>query len=119
MALYSGAPYQYTSTASGLVFTAGACPLDAEGRVVGAGDHEMQARVCLQNLIDALGLEGAGPEQLLKTTIYVVAMERSDLLRVWNVVAGRIGRVPSTLLGVTLLGYPEQLVEIDAIAEKR
>ena len=55
-------------------------------------------------------------ESLLKTTVYVVAGERSDLVRVWDVVAARLGRVPSTLLGVSFLGYPDQLVEIEAIA---
>src|SRR5438093_838008 len=33
MPLYPGVPYEYTATANGLVFTAGACPLDDEGRV--------------------------------------------------------------------------------------
>jgi len=35
---------------------------------------------------------------------------------VWDTVAPRLGRAPSTLLGVALLGYPDQLVEIEAIA---
>jgi hypothetical protein len=35
---------------------------------------------------------------------------------VWDVVSPRLGRAPSTLLGVSLLGYPDQLVEIEAIA---
>jgi enamine deaminase RidA (YjgF/YER057c/UK114 family) len=55
-------------------------------------------------------------ESLLKTTIYVAANERSELVRVWEVVAAELGRAPSTLLGVSLLGYPGQLVEIEAIA---
>jgi enamine deaminase RidA (YjgF/YER057c/UK114 family) len=37
-------------------------------------------------------------------------------VRVWDVVAKRLGRAPSTLLGVSFLGYPDQLVEIEAIA---
>jgi hypothetical protein len=49
-------------------------------------------------------------------TIYVVGEERADLVRVWNVVSPRLGRVPNTLLGVSLLGYPEQLVEIEGVA---
>lgn len=55
---------------------------------------------------------------MLKTTVYVVAAERSDLLRVWDVVAEGFGttRPPSTLLGVSMLGYADQLVEIEAIA---
>jgi len=99
MALYGGAPYEYTAAANGLVFTAGACPLDEEGRVV-----------------EALAEAGARPADLLKTTIYVVADERSDLVRAWDTVSARLGRAPSTLLGVSFLGYPDQLVEIEAIA---
>jgi enamine deaminase RidA (YjgF/YER057c/UK114 family) len=117
--LYPGTPYEYSSTANGLVFTAGACPLDEEGRVVAPGDFEAQAARTVENLLDALAAAGSGPESLLKTTIYVVAAERSDLVRVWDVVAERLGRAPSTLLGVSFLGYPDQLVEIEAIAAVR
>jgi enamine deaminase RidA (YjgF/YER057c/UK114 family) len=116
MALYSGVPYEYAASAHGLVFTAGACPLDAEGRVVAPGDHEAQAARAVENLVAALAEHGASPASLLRTTIYVVADERSALVRVWDVVADRLGRVPSTLLGVSLLGYPDQLVEIEATA---
>jgi hypothetical protein len=52
----------------------------------------------------------------LKTTIYVVAADRAALVQVWDVVSRRLGRAPSTLLGVSHLGYPEQLVEIEAVA---
>jgi len=54
----------------------------------------------------------------VKTTVYVVAAEREDLVRVWRVVAAALApaRPPSTLLGVSFLGYPEQLVEIEGIA---
>lgn len=36
----------------------------------------------------------------------------------WGVVRGSFGNhdVPSTLLGVTVLGYKDQLVEIEAVA---
>jgi enamine deaminase RidA (YjgF/YER057c/UK114 family) len=116
MALYPGVPYEYTSAASGLVFAAGACPLDAEGRTVAPGDLEAQTRQAVDNLLEALAEAGAAPEDLLKTTIYVVAKERAELVRAWAAVSERLGRVPSTLLGVSLLGYPDQLVEIEAIA---
>jgi enamine deaminase RidA (YjgF/YER057c/UK114 family) len=44
--------------------------------------------------------------------------ERDDLVQVWDAVAAGLApsRPPSTLLGVTGLGYPDQLVEIDAVA---
>jgi enamine deaminase RidA (YjgF/YER057c/UK114 family) len=116
MPLYAGAPYEYSRTAVGLLFTAGACPLDEAGSVVAPGDIEAQAAKTVANLLAALAEYGMGTDSLLKTTIFVVAQDRSDLVRVWDVVAAQLGRAPSTLLGVALLGYPEQLVEIEAIA---
>jgi enamine deaminase RidA (YjgF/YER057c/UK114 family) len=116
--LYPGVPYEYTATADGLVFTAGACPLDEDGTVVAPGDLETQAQRTADNLLLALERAGTAPEQLVKTTIYVVAGGRGDLVRVWDVVAKRLGRAPSTLLGVSFLGYPGQLVEIEAVARR-
>ena len=118
MTLWSGAPYEYTAVAGGFVFAAGACPLDDEGRVVAPGDLEAQAERAVENLREALAGEGVGFEDVVKATIYVVGEERADLVRVWDVVSPRLGRAPNTLLGVSFLGYPEQLVEIEAIAYK-
>jgi enamine deaminase RidA (YjgF/YER057c/UK114 family) len=114
--LHPGVPYEYTATAGSLVFTAGACPLDEEGRVVAPGDVEAQAACAADNLLEALAEAGAAAEDLLKTTVYVVGEGRADLVRAWDVVSDRLGRAPSTLLGVSFLGYPEQVVEIEAIA---
>ena len=116
MNIYPGTPYDYSAAAQGLVFTAGACPLDERGTVVAPGDYEAQALCAVENLLAALARHAAGPESLLKATVYVVARERSDLVKVWDVVSSRLGRAPSTLLGVSLLGYADQLVEIEAIA---
>jgi enamine deaminase RidA (YjgF/YER057c/UK114 family) len=86
--------------------------------VVAPGDLEAQAERAVENLREALSLEGASLGDIVKATTYVVGEERGDLVRVWNVVSPRLGRVPNTLLGVSFLGYPEQLVEIEAIAWK-
>lgn len=118
-ALFPDAPYEYVAVASpGIVFTAGACPLDAEGRVVGPGDYEEQARVAVANLVTALAGAGAGAKDLVKTTVYVAARKREDLVRVWRIVEAELApaRPPSTLLGVSFLGYSDQLVEIEGIA---
>jgi enamine deaminase RidA (YjgF/YER057c/UK114 family) len=118
--LYPGTPYDYASVAprGGIVFTAGACPLDADGTVVAPGDFEAQTRQTLDNLAIALAEAGSSFEQVLKTTVYVAAEDRSDLVRVFDLVEERLApaRPPSTLLGVSLLGYSDQLVEIEAIA---
>jgi enamine deaminase RidA (YjgF/YER057c/UK114 family) len=116
MSLYPGTPYEYSAIARGLVFTAGACPLDEKGSVVAPGDREAQATQAVENLLAALAEHAVGPESLVKTTLFVVARDRVDLVRVWDIVSARLGRVPSTLLGVSFLGYPDQLVEIEAIA---
>ena len=116
MTLYDGVPYEYSADAHGLIFTAGACPLDANGETVAPGDHVAQAERAVDNLLAVLAGRGLDAGSLLKTTIYVVADERADLVRVWETVSPRLGRAPSTLLGVSLLGYPDQLVEIEAVA---
>jgi enamine deaminase RidA (YjgF/YER057c/UK114 family) len=119
--LYAGAPYEYTAIApreARLAFAAGACPLNDAGEVVAPGDYESQARAALENLRVALEAAGSGFEQVLKTTVYVASDDRAQLVRVWAVVEESFvpARPPSTLLGVATLGYPGQLVEIEAVA---
>jgi enamine deaminase RidA (YjgF/YER057c/UK114 family) len=75
-----------------------------------------QASRAVENLVTALADAGAAPADLVKTTIFVVGKERGDLVTVWNVVSPRLGRVPSTLLGVSFIGYEDQLVEIEGVA---
>ena len=100
-----------------LVTTAGATPLDSEGNLVGPGDLVAQARQVLNNLALALGSVGAEGSDVLKTTVYVVSENREDLATVWRVVQESVvADAASTLLGVSLLGYEGQLVEIEAIA---
>jgi enamine deaminase RidA (YjgF/YER057c/UK114 family) len=118
--LFSGTPYAHAAVVpeTGLVITAGACPLDGDGKVVAPDDIREQTRQTLDNLRIALEETGARMVDVLKTTIYVASSSRDDLVAVWNVVAACFGDhdPPSTLLGVSVLGYPGQLVEIEAIA---
>jgi enamine deaminase RidA (YjgF/YER057c/UK114 family) len=114
--LWRGAPYEYSRSANGLVFTAGACPLDGNGVLVGERDLAAQAAQAADNLLRALADVDLDADDLVKTTIYVVAAERRDLVRVWEVVSQRLGRAPSTLLGVSFLGYEGQLVEVEGVA---
>jgi len=118
--LFPGVPYAYAARASqgSLVFTAGACPLDEQGLVVAPGDVSAQTRQALRNLRIALDESGAAIGDVLKTTVYVASGDRGDLVTAWDEVAGFFGGhdAPSTLLGVAVLGYPGQLVEIEAVA---
>jgi enamine deaminase RidA (YjgF/YER057c/UK114 family) len=120
-ALHPGAPYSYAAIAPpGTVFTAGACPIDSGGHVVAAGDVAGQTRRTLDNLFVALEAAGCGLEDVVKTTVFVASSERADLLAAWEVVEECFGEdgPPSTLLGVSVLGYSDQLVEIEAVAAR-
>jgi enamine deaminase RidA (YjgF/YER057c/UK114 family) len=118
--LYPGAPYAYAAVAppGSLIFTAGACPIDEEGTVTDPGDFAAQARQVIANLRIALAAAGVSLTDVLKTTVYVASADRADLLSVWEVVHEAFGAhdSPSTLVGVAVLGYSGQLVEIEAIA---
>ena len=118
--LYPGAPYAYAAVAppGSLVFTAGACPLDQAGEVTDPGDYVGQARQVVANLRTSLAAAGASLTDVLKTTVYVASSDRADLQSVWAVVHEAFGAhdAPSTLLGVAVLGYSGQLVEIEAVA---
>jgi enamine deaminase RidA (YjgF/YER057c/UK114 family) len=118
--LTAKAPYAYAAvTGPGrLVFTAGACPLDADGNTVAVGDFEGQARQVMANLVTALQAAGAQLTDVVKTTVYVASSRQEDLGTAWNIVRAAFGDhdAPSTLLGVTVLGYDDQLVEVEAIA---
>ena len=111
--------YSHAAVATGgrLVVTAGAVPLDAGGNLVGPGDYVAQAWQVLGNLGLALTAAGARGDDVLKTTVYVVSEDRKDLSEVWRVVQeSEVAAAASTLLGVALLGFEGQLVEVEAIA---
>lgn len=115
------AEYAYASTAPAdarIVFLAGACPLDDQGRTVAVGDVRGQAAQCVANLRIALAAAGAELEDLLSTRVLVATTRQDDLVAAWEVVRAAMGDhdVPSTLLGVTVLGYDDQLVEVEAVA---
>jgi enamine deaminase RidA (YjgF/YER057c/UK114 family) len=119
--LTDAAPYAYAAlppSGARLVFTAGACPLDDAGATVAPGDIAAQAERVMANLRTALAAAGAGLDDVLKTTVYVATDRREDLVAAWDVVRRHFGDhdAPSTLLGVSVLGYPDQLVEVEAVA---
>jgi enamine deaminase RidA (YjgF/YER057c/UK114 family) len=113
-------PYAYAAVArGGNVYAAGACPLDEHGDVVAPGDVTAQAELVMRNLEQALRTAQCGLDDVLKTTVYVASADRADLVSAWNAVRAAFGDhdPPSTLLGVAVLGYPDQLVEVEAVAE--
>nr|WP_202539692.1 Rid family hydrolase [Streptomyces sp. SID8379] len=120
-ALSDVAEYAYAATAPAdarLVFLAGACPLDEDGATVAVGDHAGQAAQCVANMTTALAEAGATLKDVISTRVLVASTRQEDLVAAWTVVRDAFGEhdVPSTLMGVTVLGYTDQLVEIEAVA---
>ncbi|MBY8847547.1 RidA family protein [Saccharothrix sp. MB29] len=115
------AEYAYAAAVAAgarLVFLAGACPLDEDGNTVAVGDYAGQAARAVENMRIALEDAGAGIEDVVSTRVLVASTRQVDLVTAWEVVRAAFGDhdVPSTLLGVTVLGYDDQLVEIEAVA---
>jgi enamine deaminase RidA (YjgF/YER057c/UK114 family) len=101
-----------------LIFLAGACPLDENGVTVAIGDYAGQAGRAVENLTIALTDAGASVSDVIYTRVLVASTRQADLVTAWRVVREAFGDhdVPGTLLGVTVLGYDNQLVEIEATA---
>ncbi|MEJ5913495.1 RidA family protein [Pseudokineococcus sp. 1T1Z-3] len=122
--LSSVAEYAYAATAPAdarLIFLAGSCPLARDGATTGVGDYAAQAAACVSTMTAALAAAGAGLSDVISTRVLVASTKQDDLVRAWEVVRDAFGDhdPPSTLLGVTVLGYDDQLVEIEAVAAVR
>ena len=93
-----------------LLFLAGSCPINKDMKVDLINDFTEQAKLCVENLKEALKECGASLEDVAYTRILVAS-------HVWDVISDEFGEhdVPSTLTGVTVLGYENQIVEIEAV----
>ncbi|WP_324651392.1 RidA family protein [Georgenia sp. H159] len=115
------AEYAYAATVPAgtrLIFLAGSCPLDVDGNTVAVGDYAGQAAQAVTNLGLALAEAGASLTDVVSTRVLVASSRQADLVSAWEVVRDAFGdhEVPSTLMGVTVLGYDDQLVEIEAVS---
>lgn len=103
-----------------VIVMAGTCPLDSDGQVVGRGDIAAQTRQALANMDEVLSRCRVAREDVAFLRVFVVATDPEHLGTAWTVVREHFGGhdVPATLQGVPVLGYPEQLVEIEPIAAR-
>jgi enamine deaminase RidA (YjgF/YER057c/UK114 family) len=111
--------YQYAQRVGSQLFIAGQVPQAADGSIEAPGDPCAQASQCLANLSKVLSVHGFAVLDIRRLVVYVVG-EQADLSAAWGAVTGYFGGQvpPATLLGVARLGYPGQVVEIDATVVK-
>ena len=111
-------PYTQAIRVGDTLFASGQIGLDPATGAIVEGGIEAQTRRVLENVKAVLGEAGLDLVHVVKTTVYVASANRSDLVDVWCVVRDAFGDhdPPSTLVGVTALGYDDQLVEVAAVA---
>ena len=110
------------ATGSRLVFLAGQVARDADGNPVGDGDLAAQVEQAYLNIGMALAGIGGSFNDVAKLTIYIVDWSPDKMPLLGEGVARAAAKLgvdpvkPITLLGVSALGEPDLLVEVEATA---
>lgn len=110
-------PYNQAVAAGGLLFCSGQIALDpGSGAMVGEGDVEAETRQVLANLRAVLAASGCGPEQVVRTTVFLTDL--ADFAAVNAIYAETFGAgVSPARACVQVAALPKGArVEIDAIA---
>jgi enamine deaminase RidA (YjgF/YER057c/UK114 family) len=107
------------SAAQRTLYCAGQTSVDAEGKVLHAGDLGAQFRAALDNLATVvLKKAGLTLRNIVQLNVYTTDVD--GVVEHWNSVLGRVneagGHYASTLLGVARLAFPDLLVELEATA---
>jgi enamine deaminase RidA (YjgF/YER057c/UK114 family) len=110
------------ATGSRTVYLAGQVARDADGNPVAGGDVAGQVEQALRNVATGVQAAGGSFADIAKLTFYVVDW-RPELMQALGEGVARVissdgidPLKPITLLGVTSLGEPDLLVEIEAVA---
>ncbi|MEB3351839.1 MAG: Rid family detoxifying hydrolase [Cyanobacteriota bacterium] len=110
-------PYNQAVRAGDVLYCSGQIALDpASGAMVGAGDVAAETRQVLANLVAVLREAGVGPEQVVRTTVFLVDL--ADFATVNGIYAEVFsGAVAPARACVQVAALPKGArVEIDAIA---
>ncbi|MCT0211873.1 MAG: reactive intermediate/imine deaminase [Cyanobium sp.] len=110
-------PYNQAVLAGGWLFCSGQIALDpVSGAMVGDGDVEAETRQVLSNLVAVLRAAGSGPDQVVRTTVFLADL--ADFARVNAIYAETFqGPVPPARACVEVAALPRGArVEIDCIA---
>ena len=107
------------STRGRMIFTAGMIGWDEREMIV-SHKLEVQFGQALKNILAVLAEDGAGPEHIVRLTIYITdrfqyLSRRDDLAPIWKSIMGS-NYPPMALVEVNALVNSSALVEIEATA---
>lgn len=115
--------FSHVTVAGDTVWFGGQAGSDASGKIVEPRDMVAQFTRAIHNLAVALRAAGCEPQDLVKLTYYVTAVDdyRSNLRAIGSAYRAVLGNhyPASTLVAVTSLFDEDALVEIDAVAVRR
>lgn len=114
-------PYEPFRLAQGyrvgdLLFISGQAAIDAQGRIVGIGDFEAQAKQAFENLARVLRAGGSSLKNVVKVTIFLTDMSNFNKI---VELRGKWFTAPypaDTIVEVSSLYSPDAMIEIEAIA---
>lgn len=104
------------------IYVSGQVSYDNDGNIVGENDLEAQTAQVYRNISTALACVGATMDDIVKTTLYVKALdpEKAKIIRKARTPFLSERSLPtSTMVGVASLAKPALLLEVEAIAIKQ
>ena len=102
-----------------MIFVGGQVDLDSRGNVLNPGDIDTQTESIVENLRRVLAEFGAGLDDVVKLVAFYVNDGSRDEAAFLGHVGAAFGEGPGpavTAVPVAVLGYPEMVVEIEAVA---
>ncbi len=124
--LFKPTMYSQVAVAAGsrIVFVAGQAPLDPNGQLIGDGDLAAQTEQVFRNIASALAAAQATFNDVGRLIIYLVGYGESTMAQLGVGFAqasdaigpGLAAQPPVTLLFVSALAVPGQLIEIECTA---
>ncbi|MDB2236252.1 reactive intermediate/imine deaminase [Halorubrum ezzemoulense] len=107
--------YSQATTDGDLVFTAGQIPLTPDGELLADASIADQTEQALDNLLAVLDEAGAGPEDVLKTTVFLADIDDFDEMN--ETYADYFDEAPPARSAVQAGALPKGAgVEIEAVA---
>ena len=108
--------YEHAALAGDYLYVAGQIAKDEAGNWVGLGDAGAQAEQVYRNIGRVLAHFGAGPENVVKITTFLVDRADRDPITAARLAFFGHHRPPHSGLVIAGLGSPEVRVEVEVVA---